>query len=440
MSTEHAERSQRPRWAPAWFWDVLPEPPWAVPQSRLPTVYLIITNPLKTAANTFGLFRKYFFHPSHDLDAFVSLSDLSNVTAPVPLPPPSQPEEIVHDPPWLFLNMSIWRLMRWANTGAHLKSEGEVNWLVSDVLTVFNFHVKVLQNFGIRRENHHLDTTDKASPLGDNFESASVTIEVPTGQPGDPLTPCTYPVPSLCYCKLLNIIKAAFQDPLSRHFHFTPFSLKHQLPTTSKEQHVYDELYNSDTFINKHKRVQNWSPPPPDDPGCKLEKVIATLMFWSDSTHLTNFGTAKLWPIYLFFGNLSKYIWSRLSSGACHHIAYIPSVRILIIVCWNSQYLLMHSIAAWFFWELDFKLASTLGYTASSADGSLPPGAHSSSLEVPPGWWSRSCHDIWHCGRLPQQSKMPDLSAYFYLFCRLSWEVGPTFSQSFCLSQCLESF
>ena len=96
-----------PRWAPAQFWDVLPEPPQAIPQSRLPTVYSIITNPLKTAANAFWLFHKYFFHPLHDLDAFVSLGNLLNVIAPVPPPPPLQPEEIVHDPPWPFLNMSV---------------------------------------------------------------------------------------------------------------------------------------------------------------------------------------------------------------------------------------------------------------------------------------------------------------------------------------------
>ena len=52
-------------------------------------------------------------------------------------------------------------------------------------------------------------------------------------------------------------------------------------------------------------------------------------MLWSDATHLTNFGTAKLWPIYLFFGNLSKYVRSRPSSGACNHLTYIPSVGTL---------------------------------------------------------------------------------------------------------------
>ena len=147
--------------------------------------------------------------------------------------------------------------------------------------------------------------------------------------PRNSSTARTYSVPGLRYHKLLNVIKAAFQDPLSQQFHFTPFSLMHQSTVTGKDQRVYSELYNSDAFINEHKRVQNCSPPLPDDPGCKLEKVVAALMFWSDSTHLTNFGTAKLWPIYLFFGNLSKYIRSQPSSGACHHLAYIPSVCIL---------------------------------------------------------------------------------------------------------------
>jgi hypothetical protein len=49
-------------------------------------------------------------------------------------------------------------------------------------------------------------------------------------------------------------------------------------------------------------------------------------MFWSDSTHLANFGTASLWPLYLFFGNLSKWVRSKPRAGACHHVAYLPKV------------------------------------------------------------------------------------------------------------------
>ncbi|KAJ3560849.1 hypothetical protein NP233_g10562 [Leucocoprinus birnbaumii] len=49
-------------------------------------------------------------------------------------------------------------------------------------------------------------------------------------------------------------------------------------------------------------------------------------MFSSDATQLTEFGNAKAWPIYMMLGNLLKYIRSSVSSGAMHHLAYIPSL------------------------------------------------------------------------------------------------------------------
>jgi hypothetical protein len=53
-------------------------------------------------------------------------------------------------------------------------------------------------------------------------------------------------------------------------------------------------------------------------------------MVSSDATTLADFGTAKAWPIYLMFGNLSKYIRAQPDSGAMHHLAYIPSVSFLL--------------------------------------------------------------------------------------------------------------
>ena len=330
--TNSITQPHRTRRQPVRFRDVLPEPPAPAPPipapgPKLPTVYLMVTNPLVTALNAFGLFRNYLFHPSYDPDSVIDPSDLLNVGPRVP-PPSVEPNKTSHEPPWPFSSMSIWRLMEWMNTGSRSKSEAKVDRLVHGVINTPDFRAEDLQGFGAHRENSRLDTASRKGPLDDGFHVASVTIHVPTGEPTDLETSREYSIPGLHYRKLLNVIKAAFQDPLSHHFHLTPFTLMHQSPITGVEQHVYGELYNSDAFIKEHHRVQNRSRPPPDDPGCRLEKVIAALMFWSDSTHLTNFGTAKLWPIYLFFGNLSKYIRSRPSSGACNHLAYIPSVCI----------------------------------------------------------------------------------------------------------------
>ena len=135
---------------PVQFQDILPVPPLpAPPKPQLPTVYLLVTNPLTTTANAFGLFRKYLFYPSYDPDSIVDPGDLSNLSASVPPPPPPSPGHIEedHKPPGLFSNMSIWRLMWWMNTGSQSKSEGEVNQLVNGVLNTPDFHAKDLYNF-----------------------------------------------------------------------------------------------------------------------------------------------------------------------------------------------------------------------------------------------------------------------------------------------------
>ena len=212
------------------------------------------------------------------------------------------------------------------NIGGRSKSEGEVNRLVNDVLKSPNFSIEDIQSFNAHRANTHLNASKKKNPLDDDFQVTSVTIEVPTGEQTDSGEYRPFSVPSLHYQNLLSIIKATFQGPLSQNFHFTPSLLMHRSLVMGTDQHLYSKICRLDVFIEKHNRIQNHLQPPPDDPGCKLEKVVAALMFWSDSTHLTDFGTTKLWPIYLFFGNLSKYIQSWPSSGTCNHLTYIPSV------------------------------------------------------------------------------------------------------------------
>lgn len=57
------------------------------------------------------------------------------------------------------------------------------------------------------------------------------------------------------------------------------------------------------------------------------EHALAALMIYSDGTHLAQFGSASLCPLYAFFGNQSKYDRAKPSHFAAHHVAYMPSVR-----------------------------------------------------------------------------------------------------------------
>ena len=106
-----------------------------------------------------------------------------------------------------------------------------------------------------------------------------------------------------------------------------PFKKTWKSPVTGHEQRVYDELYVSDTWNQAQDNIMKQR----RDDECKLERVIAGLMFWSDSTRLAQFGHASAWPVYLFFGNLSKYDRANPQSGCCHPIAFIPSVSFLVL-------------------------------------------------------------------------------------------------------------
>ncbi len=133
--------------------------------------------------------------------------------------------------------------------------------------------------------------------------------------------------PGLLYHKITDVIRSAFAEPLAHQFHFSPFRLFHSSADDQEPTRVYSELYNSEAFIKVHDDIQRHGKIHPSETGCTLEKVVAALMVFSDATHLAQFGNAKAWPIYLVLGNLSKYFRARPSSGAMHHLAYIPSVQ-----------------------------------------------------------------------------------------------------------------
>lgn len=322
-----AGRLKRNYRLPARYEDVNPDPLMPLnhdeedeqpmqPTSIIPRLRLIVRNRLRTAANSFGLLREYLYRPSFNPDSFVSDEDLHQGAAyPVPIPQRS--------PTPVHRNESVEMIMNWKDSGAPTKSDTEVNRLVKEVLLDPGFKLEDLRRFNVARENQQSDAAEKKSPFLDSFQMADIDVEVPSGVKGVP--PGLFPVPGLLYRKLTAVIQAAFSSPLASHFHLSPFKLFHKSSCGSEEERVFSELYNSDVFIEEHDKVQR-APLPPNELDCKREKVVAALMVWSDSTHLANFGTAKLWPIYLLFGNVSKYIRGQPNSGACQHIAYIPSL------------------------------------------------------------------------------------------------------------------
>lgn len=281
-----------------------------------------------TTRNWFGIRREYLHRPSHDPNDAVPASHLSTYYSrhqPEPNAGSSELPPTTNAAPWPFCNMSTYLLMEWMITGSLQKSVGEVDRLASDVLGHPQFSLPDLSGFSARREGKRLDESEnnKTASLfsGDGWRESSVEIAVPLGSQDSRGMSGNFTIPGLHHRSLLAIMKAALVDITARQFHFSPFKRLWK-PPKGPEQRCFDEAYTSDAWIQEHEKLQKQE----NEPGCKLEKVVLGLMFWSDSTHLETFGTVKVWPLYLYFGNLSKYFRGKPSSAASHHVTYIPSV------------------------------------------------------------------------------------------------------------------
>lgn len=122
---------------------------------------------------------------------------------------------------------------------------------------------------------------------------------------------------------IVSVIRERLAGADGHHFHYEPYELHWQPRLEESPIRVFGELYTSPEFHRVHQDLQN-SPP---EPGCDKPRVVVGLMFASDVTHLTQFGDAKLWPVYMYFGNDSKYRRCKPSCYLCNHIAYLQKVR-----------------------------------------------------------------------------------------------------------------
>jgi hypothetical protein len=104
----------------------------------------------------------------------------------------------------------------------------------------------------------------------------------------------------------------------------TNSNCKDKIPSNSER--IYTEVYISDAMLEKDEKICTMPQSSEDNPD--IEYIIAAILLWSDSTHLTSFGMACFWSIYCLFAGLSKYLCCCPTMFAAHHLAYIPYVRL----------------------------------------------------------------------------------------------------------------
>ncbi|KAF7983682.1 hypothetical protein HWV62_19591 [Athelia sp. TMB] len=309
---------------------------------------------VRTLANTFNISRIYRGRPTLVPDQDIGLSDLIVDRGEASDVAPRTIEEIIKP----YENIDAFRFNNWHWNGSHKKSKLERKSLLDDVLLQPGFDPNNLRvNFDKIDQALARDTDGPSE--GNGWTTDTITINVPTGKKlgnraerrkkanaaartarhnaptdnpdapntriGDPEQVRRFHVPEFRHRSLVHLLRAAIESPVShaKQYHWHPFEQYWQPPDpTAPPERVYDELYTSDSFINADRELQNT----PREPHCNLPRVIAAMMIWSDATHVAQFGTAKLWPIYVYLGNLSKYTRGKPTEKAGYQAGYLPTL------------------------------------------------------------------------------------------------------------------
>ena len=289
----------------------------------------------QTPKNIFGLFRRYFSEtlPTHDPEEHKDIFDLSDEPIISVTPPRFTDDGNPFEP---FPNKSSFRLADWHWNHGVQKSCESFNRLL-DIVSDPEFQPEDVRQTNWKKLNSRLAANDFDGSMDEEdaewmdedagWIRTPITISVPfhrrTKIPG----PQDYYVGDLYHQSFVAVIREKLAKPQDdRQFHYEPFELYWQPSNTCTEERVHGELYTSPAFLDAHRELQE----SPGEPGCNLPRVVVAMMLWSDGTHLTTFGNAKLWPCYLFFGNESKYRRCKPSCHLCNHVAYFQAVSRLL--------------------------------------------------------------------------------------------------------------
>jgi hypothetical protein len=284
----------------------------------------------QTAPDIFGLFREYIVKPSYipDLHPFAAKTPATGARAT------SDPTPSLADALGPFPNYSTFLHAKffWMNESNTL-SDGSNIKLVKEVYHDPYFCPTDVSSTGVSMLKSNVAAYQAPSVLraDHGWKTSSVNIKVPLGlQPRNAPRrfgrTLNFAVPGPRHRSLLGVIKRTLTtDPHAVRFHLFPFKKLYRPPESPPDSPpvpVYDEIYSSKAMLDEYTRILA----SPGEPGCELERAVVALQFWSDATHLTNFGSAKLWPIYGCFGNQPKSDKCKPTTHACHDVAYIPSV------------------------------------------------------------------------------------------------------------------
>ena len=232
--------------------------------------------------------------------------------------------------PHPFRNNSIFELVKALVVGASSKTAAGMD-AIAIAISSKRVIPSEIEGFKSKTELRRLDDFAAKSPIaGGPWQTATVKVKMPCMRANNPgfSTEAEAPefeVPGVQFRSLVDIIVSKVRDPSSSgSFIHQPFTEWWCPLGADRPIRIYGEAYSSDIAVQLSEEIKG-IPPSAEHP--HIEDAVALLMLGSDATQLANFGTASLWPIYVFFGNMSKYDSSKPSEFPACHLAYLPKVR-----------------------------------------------------------------------------------------------------------------
>ena len=406
----------------------LPPPTFSTSLSPSPEAVTSELETITTETNSSGLYPVYSQAPTVDPKDKNHLYDVCDAPGISLLQSPTRQSVLsyIHENYFSpFISATHYRLLSWFYNGNETKSAKDLDVLVQKVLLTDDFDRRELRDFCAAWElkwlDDHMNWPSHLS-VEDRWIEGSVKIHLP----------CTainfkseenapeYSIEPVYYWQLTQVFISSFQEPAAKSFHYILFKLFWKPMADSPPESVISEIYNSDVMIAEHERLQSQ----PNEPGCNLEKAIVAAFIFSDSTHLTNFRVASLWPGYISLMGKSDEIWASKTIIICSTPLYlhaicksflwsiVPQLNILIASQWHWRGL-------WYYFQKEYHPHNT---------NTSKTRAYWRNMGAFAWWWVYGSIQILYCGEMCRWSAPLTLSMFFYIWRWLPRKV-PHFSE-----------
>lgn len=291
---------------------------------------------ITTPPDSFGVFRKYSSIPSHnpdDINPFDDIPSISSGVAPTRIGSNLGVSSPRHNSNPLAdsKNPTEDLLLGWWSEGSCdgvTSLDRLVKCLTSqyfDPLRLKDFNaVNAIRQF---EKQHCSSKPGTTLEPGDGWKVGSVKIRLPCAKIKQREEDAPeFTVDGILYRDAVEVITKELQDPDSfERIHLKPFEEWWKPSESDDPVRVYSDVYTSDAMLEADRKLQD-SLKTTAPAGPQLETFIVSVGLYSDSTNLTAFSHASLWPVYMYIGNESKYIRAKPTSFSTHHIAYLPTV------------------------------------------------------------------------------------------------------------------